>query len=123
MDDAHCFTGLDSYRHVIDSVDVVLVACAAKYHSVYLQAGIEAGKHVFVEKPHAIDPVGVRQITAAAELAKKKNLSIMSGLQSRYVPVFQETVKRIHDGMIGDVVAIEEHFQRGPYNIVPQIPS
>jgi myo-inositol 2-dehydrogenase / D-chiro-inositol 1-dehydrogenase len=123
VDDAHCFTGLDSYKHVIDSADVVLVALAAKYHPVYLKAGIEAGKHVFVEKPHAIDPVGVRQITAASELAKQKGLSIMSGLQSRYQPQFQEIVKRIHDGAIGDVVAIEEHFERGPYNLVPRDPK
>ena len=118
VDDAHCFTGLDSYKHVIDSVDVVLIACAAKYHCVYLHAGIEAGKHVFVEKPHAIDPVGVRQIAAAAELAKQKNLSILSGLHSRYVPAFREAIARIHDGAIGEIVAFEEHYERGPYNIV-----
>ena len=118
VDDAHCFTGLDSYKRVIENVDVVLIACAAKYHSVYLHAGIEAGKHVFVEKPHAIDPVGVRQIAAAAELAKQKNLSILSGLHSRYVPAFQEAIARIHDGAIGEIVAFEEHYERGPYNIV-----
>ena len=62
MDDDHCFSGLDGYRHAIESADVVLVACSAKYHPVYLEAAIEAGKHVFVEKPHAIDPVGVRRL-------------------------------------------------------------
>ena len=118
MDDAHCFTGLDSYKHVIDSVDVVLIACAAKYHSVYLHGGVEAGKHVFVEKPHAIDPVGVRQIAAATELAKQKGLSVLSGLHSRYVPAFREAIDRIHDGAIGEIVAFEEHYERGPYNIV-----
>jgi myo-inositol 2-dehydrogenase / D-chiro-inositol 1-dehydrogenase len=123
VDDAHCFAGLDSYRQVIECSDVVLIACAAKYHSVYLRAAIEAGKHVFVEKPHAIDPVGVREILAATELAKQKKLSILSGLQSRFVPGFQETVKRVHDGAIGEIVAIEEHFQRGPYNIVARDPK
>jgi myo-inositol 2-dehydrogenase / D-chiro-inositol 1-dehydrogenase len=123
VDNAHCFTGLDSYQHVIQCSDVVLVACAAKYHPVYLKAAIEAGKHVFVEKPHAIDPVGIREIFTASELAKEKNLSIMSGLHSRYVPGFQEAVKRIHDGAIGEVVAIEENFQRGPYNIVARNPK
>ena len=118
VDDAHCFTGLDSYRHVIENVDVVLIACAAKYHCVYLQAGVEAGKHVFVEKPHAIDPVGVRQIAAATALAKQKGLSVLSGLHSRYVPAFREAIARIHDGAIGEIVAFEEHYERGPYNIV-----
>ncbi|MGO8753085.1 MAG: Gfo/Idh/MocA family oxidoreductase [Thermoguttaceae bacterium] len=123
VDDAHCFSGLESYKHVIESCDVVLVACAAKFHPVYLLAGIEAGKHVFVEKPHAIDPVGVRQITAAAELAKQKKLSILSGLQSRYMPSFRELMRRVHDGAIGEIVAFEEHFERGPYNIVRRDPK
>ena len=60
VDDDHCFVGLDGYKKVIDAVDVVLIACAAKFHPMYLKAGIEAGKHVFVEKPHAIDPAGIR---------------------------------------------------------------
>jgi myo-inositol 2-dehydrogenase / D-chiro-inositol 1-dehydrogenase len=123
VDDAHCFAGLDGYRHVIDSADVVLIACAAKYHPVYLQAAVEAGKHAFVEKPHAIDPVGVRQLAAACEMAKQKKLSVLSGLHGRFCPGFQETVKRIHDGAIGEVVAIEETFLRGPYNLVARNPK
>jgi predicted dehydrogenase len=123
VDDAHCFSGLDGYKHVIENVDVVLIACSAKYHPVYLQAAIEAGKHVFVEKPHAIDPVGVRQVAAACELAKRKKLSVMSGLQSRFHPGYQETVKRIHDGAIGDIVAIQETWLRGPYRLFERNPK
>ena len=123
VDDAHCFSGLDGYRHVIESVDVVLIACSAKYHPVYLRAAIEAGKHVFVEKPHAIDPVGVREVTAACELARQKKLCVMSGLQSRFQPSYQETMKRIHDGAIGDIVAIEENFLRGPYGLYQRQPG
>ena len=62
VDDAHCFVGLDAYKKVIESVDYVLIACAAKFHAMYLKAGIEAGKHVFVEKPHAIDPLGIKVV-------------------------------------------------------------
>ena len=72
VDDAHCFSGLEGYRHVIESVDVVLIACAAKFHPFYLLAGVEAGKHVFVEKPHAIDPAGIHMVAAACQLAKKR---------------------------------------------------
>jgi len=115
VDDAHCFVGLDGYRKVIDSVDVVLIACAAKFHPMYLLAGIEAGKHVFVEKPHGIDPAGIQVVRQAAELAKKKNLGILSGLQSRFHPAIQETIQRVQDGQIGEIVAIEENFIRGPY--------
>jgi myo-inositol 2-dehydrogenase / D-chiro-inositol 1-dehydrogenase len=121
--DDHCFSGLDGYKHVIESVDVVLIACSAKYHPVYLEAAVKAGKHVFVEKPHAIDPVGVRQVTAACELAKQKGLSVMSGLHSRHHPGYQETIKRVHDGAIGEIVAIEENFLRGPYGLYPRQPK
>lgn len=117
VDDDHCFAGLEGYRHVIDSSDVVLIACSAKYHPVYMRAAIEAGKHVFVEKPHAIDPVGVRDVIAACELAKQKKLSVQSGLQSRYDATFQEAMKRLHDGAIGEIVSIEENFLRAPYQL------
>jgi myo-inositol 2-dehydrogenase / D-chiro-inositol 1-dehydrogenase len=115
VDDDHCFSGLDGYKQVIQSVDVALIACAAKFHPMYLRAAVEAGKHVFVEKPHAIDPVGVREVVAAAELAKQKGLCVMSGLQSRWDIGYRETMKRVHDGAIGDIVAIEQNFLRGPY--------
>ena len=123
VDDFHCFSGLDGYKHVIECVDVVLIACSAKYHPVYLHAAIEAGKHVFVEKPHAIDPVGVREITAACALAKTKNLSVVSGLQSRFHPGYRETIKRVHDGAIGQIVAIQENFLRGPYGLYHRQPN
>src|SRR5690349_3048911 len=79
-DDDHCFTGLDGYKHVIESSDVVLIANAAKFHPLHAMAALQAGKHVFVEKPHGIDPVGVRLMQRACELAKEKKLSIQSGL-------------------------------------------
>ena len=115
VDDAHCFVGFDGYRKVIECVDVVLIAVASKFHAAHAKAAVEAGKHVFVEKPHAIDPPGVRDLMAARELAKRKKLSLASGLWSRYEPGFQETIKRIRDGAIGDIVAIEESLLRGPY--------
>lgn len=115
VDDDHCFVGLDGYEKVIDSVDVVLIACAAKFHPMYLKAGIEAGKHVFVEKPHGIDPLGIKVVNEATALAKEKNLGILSGLQSRFHPAIRETIQRVLDGQIGEVVSFEENFVRGPY--------
>ena len=123
VDDAHCFSGLDGYQHVIESSDVVLIACAAKYHPVYLLAAVQAGKHVFVEKPHAIDPVGVRQAAAACELARQKKLSVLSGLNSRYDWAFQEAIKRIHDGAIGDIVSVEQNYLRTPYGLCYRQPG
>jgi len=115
VDDDHCFSGVDGYKKVIPLVDVVLIACAAKFHPMYAKAGIEAGKHVFVEKPHAIDPLGIKVLREAGALAKEKKLGILSGLQSRFHPAIRGTVERVLDGQIGRVVAIEENFIRGPY--------
>jgi len=123
VDDNHCFTDFNGYQKVIDSVDVVLIACASKFHPMYAEAAVKAGKHVFVEKPHGIDPVGCRRMQAACDLAKQKGVSLVSGLQSRFHRGFQETVKRIHDGAIGDVVAIQSMFLRAPYQTVSRNPK
>jgi len=123
VDDDHCFAGFDGYKKVVESADVVLIANAAKFHPLHMRAAIEAGKHVFVEKPHAIDPLGVKAVIAACDLAAKKNLSVVSGLQSRFHTGYQEAVKRIHDGAIGEVVAIEENFLRPPYGLVRRAPG
>ncbi len=123
VDDDHCFAGFGGQQKVIDAADVVLIACASKFHPMYSEMAIKAGKHVFVEKPHAIDPVGCRRMQAACDLAKQKNLSLVSGLQSRFHAGFQETVKRIHDGEIGDVVAMQAMFLRGPYQTVARDPK
>jgi myo-inositol 2-dehydrogenase / D-chiro-inositol 1-dehydrogenase len=118
VDDDHCFAGFDGYKHVIEASDVVVIANAAKFHPLHAYSAIKAGKHVFVEKPHGIDPAGMKLMRKAAELAQKKGLSLVSGLQSRYHEGYIETVKRIHDGAIGDIVAVEETWLRGPYGII-----
>jgi len=123
VDDDHCFDGFDGYKKVIACADVVLIANAAKFHPLHMTAALEAGRHVFVEKPHAIDPAGVKAVRAACDLAKKKGLSVVSGLQSRFHPGYQETMKRIHDGAIGRIVAIEENFLRPPYGLHERKPG
>ncbi len=115
VDNAHCFAGFDAYKHVIESSDVVIIANAAKFHAFHAKSALEAGKHVFVEKPHAIDPYTLGILREAVELAKKKRLSLVSGLQSRYHPGYIETMQRVHDGAIGKIVAIQETWLRPPY--------
>lgn len=118
--DDTCTYGLDGYKTVIEASDAVLIACASKYHSFYAEEAVKAGKHVFVEKPHAIDSAGCIRMRRACDLAKKKGVSVVSGHESRYDVAYQEQVKRIHDGAIGDVVAIQSMFLRGPYGKVPR---
>jgi len=121
--DDHLFAGFDGYRHVIEASQVVLIANAAKFHPMHMMAAIEAGRHVFVEKPHAIDPAGVKVVRAACELARQKGLSVVSGLQSRYHPGYRETLERVHAGAIGDIVAIQETWLRAPYVLRERVPG
>ncbi len=123
VDDAHCFTGFDGYKHVIEASDVVLIANAAKFHPFHAMAAIQAGKHVFVEKPHGIDPQSVRLMQQACDLAREKKLCIVSGLHSRFHAGYIETVQRIQDGAIGNVVSIEENFLRAPYGVTEGKPE
>ena len=123
VDDDHCFAGFDGYQHVVESADVVLIANAAKFHPLHMTAAIRAGKHVFVEKPHAIDPAGIKVVRSACELARQKKLCVVSGLHSRYHPGYQETIQRVHEGAIGEIVAIEENFLREPYVLYPRKPG
>lgn len=123
VQDDHCFAGFDGYKHVIEASDVVLIANAAKFHPLHSMAALKAGKHVFVEKPHGIDPRGIKLMQAACDLAREKKLSIVSGLHSRYHSGYEETVKRIQDGAIGKVVSMEENFLRAPYGITERKPG
>ena len=123
VDDDHCFVGFDGYRHVIENSDVVLIACASKFHPLYAEEALRAGKHVFVEKPHGIDPAGLRTMQSACDLAKEKGLSLVSGLQSRFHRGWQETVQRIHDGAIGEIVAVQSMFLRSPYQVIKREPE
>jgi len=103
-----CFAGFDAYKKLIASgVDVVLLASPPHFRPIHLAAAIEADKHVFAEKPVGVDATGVRSVMATSELAKKKKLCLVSGLCWRYDTVIRETIKRVHDGAIGDVVAVQ----------------
>lgn len=121
--DDRCFAGFDGYKHVIEASDVVLIANAAKFHPMHAMAAIQAGKHAFVEKPHGIDPAGLKLMDQVCALAREKGLCVVSGLHSRHHPGYAETVERIHDGAIGDVLAMEENFLRAPYGVVDRKPG
>ena len=101
-----CFVGFDAYKNVIAASDVVLLTTPPHFRPIHMKAAIEAGKHVFAEKPCAVDAPGVRSVIATCELAKKKNLSVVSGLCLRYDLGFRETIHRIHGGEIGDIVTL-----------------
>src|SRR5262249_55069557 len=104
--DDHCFVGFDAYKQVLAApVDVVLLATPPNFRPAHLQAAIAAGKHVFAEKPVAVDAPGVRSVQATCEEARKKQLAIVSGLCYRYEQAKRETIQRVHDGAVGTIIA------------------
>lgn len=108
------FTGFDAYQKLIHSgVDVVLLAEPPHFRPRHLQAAIEAGKHVFCEKPVAVDAPGVRSVLETCKRAEQKGLSVVSGLCWRYHNGVRETMARVLDGAIGDVVGIQETYLTG----------
>ena len=109
------FSGFDNYQKVLESgIDVVLLAEPPHFRPKHLKAAIEAGKHVFAEKPVAVDAPGVRSVLATCEQARKKGLSVVSGLCLRYAHGFREAVQRIHDGAIGEIASVQASDFRGP---------
>ena len=112
--DDTCFTGFDGYKQVMQSdAKVVLLCTPPHFRPMQLKAAIDAGKHVFCEKPVAVDAPGVRSVLATCEEAKAKKLAVVSGLCWRYDLGVRETIKRIQDGAIGDIIAIQENYLTG----------
>jgi predicted dehydrogenase len=110
-----CFTGFNAYQQVINSgVDVVLLCTPPHFRPLHLRAAIEARKHVFAEKPVAVDAPGVGAVLATCQEARRRNLSVVSGLCLRYSHGYRQTVRRLHDGAAGDVVALQANDYRGP---------
>lgn len=114
VDEGHKFLGFDAYQKVIDSgVDVVLLATPPHFRPQHLTAAVSAGKHVFCEKPMAVDAPGVRKVLDAAKLAKQKNLSLVSGFCWRYDEPKRASFGRILDGAIGEVNTVYNTYYTG----------
>ena len=103
--DDHKFIGFDAYKDAIKLADVVILATPPGFRPIHFEEAVKQGKHVFMEKPVAVDASGVKRVLAAAEEAKKKNLKVGVGLQRHHQLGYLETIKRLHDGAIGDIVA------------------
>lgn len=101
-----CFVGFDAYKKVLAcDVDLVILTTPPHFRPEHLRAAVQAGKHVFMEKPVAVDPVGIRSVIASSELADEKNLTIVAGTQARRLAHRVEIIKRIHNGDIGEILS------------------
>ncbi len=108
------FAGLDAYQKAIDSgVDLVVMATPPGFRPIHFEAAIKAGKHVFMEKPVAVDAPGVRKVLAAGKQADEKGLAVGVGLQRRHQAGYIETIKRLQDGAIGDIPLTRVYWNGG----------
>ena len=109
------FAGFDAYKKLcaIKDIDVVVMATPPGFRPIHFEAAINAGKHVFAEKPVATDAPGVRRFLEAVKVAKKKGLKVGIGLQRHHQAKYLETMKRLRDGAIGDIVAMRVYWNGG----------
>ncbi|SMO52224.1 Tat (twin-arginine translocation) pathway signal sequence [Saccharicrinis carchari] len=109
-----CFTGIDAYEKLINSgIDVVILATPPHFRPQHFEACIQARKHVFMEKPIAVDPVGVRSVMVSAKKSEALGLSVVTGTIKRHQQDYIETYKRVADGVIGDIVSANSYYNVG----------
>ncbi|PKQ44414.1 Gfo/Idh/MocA family protein [Confluentibacter flavum] len=118
-----CFSGFDAYNKVIEFCDAIILATPPPFRPQHFEASIKAGKHVFMEKPLAVDVPGFIQIMEAGKLADQKKLNVVVGLQFRYEIGNQEMVKRIGNGEIGDITSISTYYNVGAPKVIPREPQ
>jgi myo-inositol 2-dehydrogenase / D-chiro-inositol 1-dehydrogenase len=117
------FVGFDAYRQAIDSgVDMVILATPPHFRAAHYQFAVERGKHVFMEKPLAVDAPGIRQILAANEAAKQQDLKVVVGFHNRHSRRIQETIGRLRDGAIGSINLLRAYWNVGLLRSTPPRP-
>ncbi len=123
--DNFCFTGFDAYQKVmaLAEINYVLLTTPPFFRPSHLRAAIEAGKHAFIEKPVAVDATGVRSVIESGEIAKRKGLTIGAGTMRRRENGSRQTIKRLHDGAIGELIACEAIWSGGELWSVDREPS
>ena len=111
VDDGHCFVGLDAYKQILDSdIDIIIEGTLPYSRPTHIAYAVEKDKHIFSEKPAASDPYGIKVYMDAAKKSKEKGLSFVAGTQRRHQKPYVETIKKIQDGAIGDLVAARAYW-------------
>jgi myo-inositol 2-dehydrogenase/D-chiro-inositol 1-dehydrogenase len=108
------FLGFDAYKKLLDSgVNYVMLCTPPGFRPLHVEAAVEAGKNIFTEKPVGVDGPGLRKVYAAFEKSKEKNLNIVAGTQRRHQHNYLETMQRVHDGAIGEIISMRCHWDQG----------
>ena len=120
-----CFTGFDAYQQLLTlpEVNYVILASPPHFRPAHLRAAVEAGKHVFMEKPAAVDVPGVKMVIEAGQLAQQKGLGIAAGTQRRHLPSYRETIQRLRDGAIGQIVYGKCYWNGGQIWVIDRQPG
>lgn len=122
--DDKCFSGFDNYQRVLGAgIDLVILATPPGFRPQHYKAAVEAKKHVFMEKPVAVDPCGVRAVIAASELASQNGLGVVAGTQRRHQPHYIEAMKRVHAGEIGEIVSAQCYWNQDGLWVKKQEPQ
>jgi predicted dehydrogenase len=113
--EGRCYIGLDAYKKLIDEsgANYIILATPPGFRPIHLEAAVAAGKNIFTEKPVGVDGPGLRKVFEAYDDAKRKGLAIAAGTQRRHQAPYLETLKRIHDGAIGDIVNGRCYWNQG----------
>ena len=115
--DEHKFVGFDGYIHAIALADVVLLTTPTFFRPLHFEEAVRNGKHVFMEKPVAVDPGGVRRVMESAKIAREKDLNVVVGLQRRYQNRYREMYRRLQDGEIGEIISAQVYWNQGPFHV------
>lgn len=119
----HKFVGFDAYQKAMALADVVILTTPPGFRPIHFEAAVNLGKHIFMEKPVATDPAGIKKVLEVAEKAKQKKLNVVVGLQRHYQNSYRELYKRLKDGMIGDIVSAQAWWNNDGVWMNPRKPE
>lgn len=121
--DDHKFVGFDAYKKAIPLADVVILATPPGFRPIHFEEAVKQNKQIFMEKPVATGPAGIKRVLAAAKIAKEKKLNVVVGLQRHYQTSYRELIKRVHDGMIGELTSAQVWWNGGGVWMHPRQPQ
>jgi len=126
IQDSRASVGFDAYRELLahaDDIDYVILATPPHFRPAHFEAAIAAGKHVFMEKPVAVDPAGIRRVIKAGAQADAKGLSVVTGTQRRHEACYLAAMERINSGDLGDLMYARCYWNQGGLWVVQQKPG
>mgnify|MGYP006072550035 CR=1 FL=1 len=120
---ARKFIGFDAYKEAIDAADVVILTTPPGFRPIHFEYAVSKGKHVFMEKPVAVDAEGIRKVLKAAKEADRKKLKVVAGLQRRYQESYLQTFEEVQGGAIGDIVSAQCYWNSAGVWVKPRKPD